>query len=209
MQMDRFTIKAVEAIQNADRIARDQGHSQITPLHLLAAMTTPNGTAENGSQAGIVGPVLEKTGANLNQIRSITQSELGRLPKVSGAALSADSALQDVLHNAQTLADKMKDQYVSTEHLLIALADVKSEAKEILTVSGADKDSLLNAIKESAAARKLRRRTRKTRIRHSSDTATISSPWRDEVSSTLSLAAMRRSAAACRYSRAAPRTTRC
>lgn len=148
MQMERFTIKAVESIQNADRLARDGGHSQITPLHLLAAMTSVNGGQENGSNTGIVGPVIEKAGANLNQIRSITQSELGRLPKVSGGALSADQALQDVLHAAQTLADKMKDQYVSTEHLLVALADVKSEAKEILTVSGADKDALLSALKE-------------------------------------------------------------
>jgi ATP-dependent Clp protease ATP-binding subunit ClpB len=152
--MDRFTIKAIEAIQNAERLAQDHGHGELSPLHLLAALVGSSGGARgspaggNGDPGGIVVPVLEKAGASVNQIRSVVQSELNRLPKVSGGSLAASREFQEVLQKAEAAAERMKDQYVSTEHLLLALAEVKSEAKEILTVSGASKDAILAALKE-------------------------------------------------------------
>ncbi|MFH1417478.1 MAG: ATP-dependent chaperone ClpB [Planctomycetota bacterium] len=154
MRTDRFTIKAVEALHRAERFAQAGGHAELTPVHLLAALVMPGGAKANGPGAGsdgpngIVAPLLEKAGAAVGQIRSIVESELNRLPKVSGSSLSAGRPLQEVLHRAEELAEQMKDQYVSTEHLLLALVEIENEAKEILTVSGADKDAILAALKE-------------------------------------------------------------
>ena len=148
MRPDRFTIKAMEAVQNAERLARDNGHGELTPLHLLAALIAPSAGGGGNGDSGIVVPVLEKAGASVNQIRSIMQSELNRLPRVSGGSMAAGRAFQDVLEKAEAIAEQMKDQYVSTEHVLLALADVKSEAKETLSVSGASKDAILSALKE-------------------------------------------------------------
>ncbi|MGB2986319.1 MAG: ATP-dependent chaperone ClpB [Phycisphaerae bacterium] len=148
MMMDRFTIKAAEALQEAEKRAATMGHSELSPLHLLAALVSPAASANGAENGGIVVPLLEKAGAQVGQMRSILESELARLPKVSGGSLTAHRSLHDVLQTAQKQADRMKDQYVSTEHLLIALADVESDAKEILTVSGARKDAILAALKE-------------------------------------------------------------
>ena len=148
MMMDRLTIKAAEAMQAAEQRAISAGHGELSPVHLLAALVSPAGAGNGNDNGGIVVPLLEKSGAHVGQIRSIVESELGRLPKVSGGSLGAARSLHDVLQAAQKQADRMKDQYVSTEHLLIALCDVKSEAKEILTVSGVTKDAILAALKE-------------------------------------------------------------
>ncbi len=146
--MDRLTIKAAEAFQTAEQRAVSMGHSELLPLHVLAALVSPGGGGSRANDGGIVVRLLEKAGAHVGQIRSILESELARLPKVSGGSLSTGRLLHEVLQTAQKQADRMKDQYISTEHLLIALADVKSEAKEILTVSGASKEAILSALKE-------------------------------------------------------------
>jgi ATP-dependent Clp protease ATP-binding subunit ClpB len=147
MNMDRFTIKAAEALQGADRIAREQGHSELTPLHLLGALVMPTANG-NGGGGGIIVPLLEKAGAHVDRVRSITRSELDRLPKVSGSTLAPSRQLHDVLQAADKEAQRLKDKYISTEHLLLALADVKSDAKEVLSVSGVSKDAVLAALKE-------------------------------------------------------------
>ena len=148
MQADRFTIKAIEAVQSAERLAQNSGHAELTPIHLLSAFVHPVSGNGHGDPGGIVVPLLEKAGANVAQIRTIAESELNRLPKVSGATLSMSRPFQEVIQAAEASAHKMKDQYVSTEHLLLALAEVASEAKETLTVSGANKDAILAALKQ-------------------------------------------------------------
>jgi ATP-dependent Clp protease ATP-binding subunit ClpB len=165
MRLDRLTIKGAESLQAAERLATRHGHAELTPLHLLAALVgtaghrgdhgeseagaspSPSGASQAGP-GGIVVPLLEKTGANVGQIRSITESELKRLPKVTGASLAMSAELHGALQKAEDVADKMKDQYVSTEHLLLALADFKSDARETLTVGGASQDALLAALKQ-------------------------------------------------------------
>jgi len=146
MRLDRLTIKALEALQSAERLASERGHAELTPLHLLSALL--GGAGRDPEAGGIVVPLLNKAGARVDQIRSIVDSELRRLPRVSGASPSPGRALQEVLQSAEDLAGRMKDQFTSTEHLLLALADVRSDAKEILSVSGAAKDALLAALKE-------------------------------------------------------------
>ncbi|MBN2561879.1 MAG: ATP-dependent chaperone ClpB [Phycisphaerae bacterium] len=152
MRTDRFTIKAIEALQSAERLSQTGGHAELTPVHLLAALVAPaNGggpSGANGGTGGIAVPLLEKAGAAVGRIREITRSELNRLANVSGGSRAASRSSQEVLQRAEELAEKMKDQYVSTEHLLLALVEVKSEAKEILAVSGVDKDAILAALKE-------------------------------------------------------------
>jgi len=148
MNMEKLTIKAGEALERAQSTATSMNHGRVTPLHLLAALLIDGGTNGGGTNAGIIVPLLEKAGANVGQIRSIVASELGRLPKVSGATLAADPKLNTILQAALKLADNMKDQYVSTEHLLVALVDVESTAREVLSVSGVDKDSILAAMRQ-------------------------------------------------------------
>src|SRR5690606_27314241 len=115
--------------------------AQLLPLHLLAALL--DSSSDGG---GIVVPVLEKAGAPVGQIRRIAQSELKRMPTVSGGSLAMSSDMQEVLRAAEKNADAMKDQFISAEHLLLALLDVKSDAKEVLTVNGVDRKAVLGAL---------------------------------------------------------------
>jgi ATP-dependent Clp protease ATP-binding subunit ClpB len=142
--MDRFTIKAADAIQHAQQAAQQSGNPEVTPLHLLAALLSDRA----GDNGGIILPLLEKAGANVAQIRTMTDAELKRLPRQSGGSLSAHRTFVDVLSAAEREAGRMKDQYISTEHLLLALADVPSDAKEILRLNAAGKDDILTALKE-------------------------------------------------------------
>ena len=146
MPTDKLTVKASHALQTAQQQAQAASHSELMPLHLLAALVSPT-KADNG-HGGIVVPILEKAGAHVAQIRSIVDSELKRLPRVTGGTLVPSRELQEVLQTAYREADRLKDQYVSTEHLLLALAEVKSTAKEILSVSGLTRDALLAALKD-------------------------------------------------------------
>ena len=146
MQMDRFTIKAAEAIQAAQQRARQTGNPELTPLHLLAALVSAE--SDGNGNGSIVTPLLQKAGAPVGQILSMAESELKRLPQQSGGSLGADRALVDVLGAAEKEARRMQDQYISTEHLLLALADVNSDAKEILKLNAARKDDILAALKE-------------------------------------------------------------
>ncbi len=144
MQADKFTIKAAEAINAAQQQAQSLGNPEVTPLHLLAALVAP----QPGGNGSIVVPLLEKAGAHVEQIRSMIDSELKRLPRQSGGSLSAHRTFTDVLNAADKLAGQMKDQYISTEHLLLALAEVGGDAKEILKLNAATKDDVLAALKQ-------------------------------------------------------------
>jgi len=141
MRIDKFTVKAQEAIARAQELASGQGNPAVTTVHLLAGLL-------GEQEGGIVRPLLEKVGADVDRIRQITESEIRRLPSAAGGQLSADRSLQQVLDRAQAEADRLKDQFVSTEHLLLALADVDGDAKEILTVSGAKHDAILAALRD-------------------------------------------------------------
>jgi len=149
MQMDRFTIKAGEALERAQQLARQMQHSELEPLHLLAALVAPsNGNSGTGQTGGIVVPLLEKAGAVVGRVQSVIDSQLQRRPKVSGTTLAASPAFQEILSAADNQASTLKDRYISTEHLLIALAEVKSDAKEVLSISGVSKEAILAALKD-------------------------------------------------------------
>jgi ATP-dependent Clp protease ATP-binding subunit ClpB len=140
MRFDKFTIKAQEAVSGAQEIAQQRNHAEIRPLHVLAALLA--------EEDGVVQPLLQKLGANASRIREIVDSELDRLPSATGTQLGMARPTQDVFNQAQKEADRLKDEYVSTEHVLLALAQVKSEAKEILTVNAVDYNAILTALKD-------------------------------------------------------------
>ncbi|MCA8985094.1 MAG: ATP-dependent chaperone ClpB [Planctomycetaceae bacterium] len=139
-RMEKLTIKAQEAVQNAQRIAEQRNHQQLQPLHLLAALLEET--------EGIVKPLLQKIGANQPQLKTIVEGELKRLPSVSGTGgqASASRAFMDVLEKAQAQADSMRDQYVSTEHLLLALAEYNDQPKRLLELNGVTSQDILTAL---------------------------------------------------------------
>ena len=138
-RFDKLTLKAQEAVARAQELATDRGNAQIDPLHLLAALLTEND--------GIVGPILERIGVNPQQLDSIIQAELKHFAQVSGGAPPQGSReLNQVLEAAQREADAMKDEFVSTEHLLLALAKVDSKAKNILKLNAVTEKDLLKVL---------------------------------------------------------------
>jgi len=142
MRMDQLTVKAAEAIQAAQDLASQASHAQLEPLHLLVALL------DQGAEGGIVVPILEKVGARPDRIRELAEAELSRRPKVHGGQIVPSPELQQVLQAAQTHADRLKDKYISTEHLLLALVEVASDAKQVLSLAGVTSSAVLAAMKQ-------------------------------------------------------------
>src|SRR3954469_24891695 len=138
-RFDKLTVKAQEAIQRAQELASEAGNPQMEPVHLLAALFDET--------EGIVRPVLEKIGANTGQLETIIESELKHLPQSSGGSPpSISNQLSKVLDAAQSEADNMKDDFVSTEHMLMALTSTKSKAQDVLQLNAIDKNKVLGAL---------------------------------------------------------------
>ncbi|HEY3392431.1 MAG TPA: AAA family ATPase, partial [Lacipirellulaceae bacterium] len=140
-RFDKLTIKAQEAVARAQEMAAEAGNPQIEPIHLLASLLREEGD-------GIVRPVLEKIGANVGQLERIVDAELNHLPKTSGGSPPGlGPHLQKVLDAAQAEADNMKDEFVSTEHLLLALARIPSKVQGVLELNAITKDKVLGALR--------------------------------------------------------------
>ncbi|MGC2504361.1 MAG: ATP-dependent chaperone ClpB [Silvibacterium sp.] len=141
IRWEKFTVKSQEAVQAASQLAAEHGNPEILPLHLLAALVE--------DKEGIIVPVLEKVGVPAAQLRDRVQDALGKLPKVSGGAAQPNSsaALTKVFEQAFKEAGNFKDEYVSTEHLLLALADAKNDGAQLLLASfGATHDAILKSL---------------------------------------------------------------
>ena len=143
IRWDKFTVKAQEAIQRANELASEHGNPELAPLHLLGALIE--------DKEGIVAPVLEKIGIGPQAVLSDLYREIEKLPKVSvsgGAQQPAmSSQINQVLEKSFKEADTFKDEYVSTEHMLLALTDLKRDpAQELLTRHGATHDAILKAL---------------------------------------------------------------
>ncbi len=141
-RFDKYTIKAQEAVQLAQQMATEARNTALSPLHLLAALLKEDG--------GIVRPLLDKIGANRGQLESMVKSEIGRLSTVTSGdgQLRLSSELDQVFQAAQKQADTMKDEFVSTEHLMYALSSVASKAKDILQVNAVTEKDILAALRE-------------------------------------------------------------
>jgi ATP-dependent Clp protease ATP-binding subunit ClpB len=141
IRWDKFTVKAQEAVQRASELASEHGNPEVLPVHLLAALLQ--------DKEGIVPPVLEKIGIAPQSVLNDFYQEMNRLPKISGAAAqpSLSQAANQLLDRAFKEADNFKDEYVSTEHLLLAATQLKRDpAQEILSRNGATHDAILKAL---------------------------------------------------------------
>ena len=141
MQLDKLTVKSQEALAQAQTIARQLGHGVIEPVHVLRALLE--------QAEGTTGPILQKLGASPEVVRSRLEAELSRLPRVSGASVQArmSEALARALDTAFQEADKLKDEYVSTEHLLLGIAaNERDPAGRLLRELGGTREALLTAL---------------------------------------------------------------
>jgi ATP-dependent Clp protease ATP-binding subunit ClpB len=142
MRPDRFTVKTQEALQEAQRSAEKRGHQQLDAEHLALALATQDD--------GVVPPLLKKIGVDVNRLRQDLERALDRVPKVTGGLgqLYAAPRLQETMNKAEQEAERLKDDYISTEHVLIALVDVGGEVATLLKAAGVTKDRLLAALTE-------------------------------------------------------------
>ncbi|HZZ43696.1 MAG TPA: ATP-dependent chaperone ClpB [Tepidisphaeraceae bacterium] len=141
MRFDKLTVKAQEAVVRAQEMARERDNAEVQPLHLLASLLQEE-------DDGVVRPMLQKLGANASALGQSLTQQLERLPKATGTQLGMSRALNDVFTQAQKEADRLKDEYISTEHLMLALAQVKSESRDLLAQSGVDHNAILAALKD-------------------------------------------------------------
>src|SRR5512133_3003665 len=141
MHLDRFTIKSQEALQAANSLAANRRNTETAPEHLLAALLEQS--------EGIVLPILRKLGAQPEAIRADVNAALDALPTITGGTAEPSTAreLIAVLRAAEREAGKLGDEYISTEHSLLALADDKAKAGEALRRHGAKHDDVLEALK--------------------------------------------------------------
>jgi ATP-dependent Clp protease ATP-binding subunit ClpB len=144
MNIEKFTLKAQEALQEAKSIAERKHHQQIDVEHLLLALL--------GQKEGIVIPILQKLGANTDLIVSQLENELNRTAQVTGRGVGQvylSSRVNEIFNAAGQEAERLMDEYLSTEHLLIAIADEKQGAAfQILQNSGVTKDAIFRVLQE-------------------------------------------------------------
>jgi ATP-dependent Clp protease ATP-binding subunit ClpB len=141
IKWDKFTVKSQEALQAAQGAAAENGNPEVLPLHLMAALLEDH--------EGVVLPVLEKVGIPVQQLLGNINAAIAKLPKVQGAAAQPglSNALNKVLDGAFKEAETFKDDYVSTEHLLLSLARQKNDPVQLaLAALGADHASILKAL---------------------------------------------------------------
>src|SRR6266705_1671976 len=142
MRMDKFTVKAQEALQAAQSLADQHSHQAIEPEHLLRALLE--------QREGVVGPVLAKLGARPDAILREVNATLERAPKVQGASGQyLGERTRQALDRAQAEAQRLRDEYVSTEHLLLALAQERDGAAgRVLSASGVSAEAIYKALVE-------------------------------------------------------------
>ena len=141
MRLDKLTVKAQEAIQAAQSLADQNNHQAIEPEHLLQALLQ--------QQEGVVGPLLAKLGARPEALARQVQAEIDKLPKVHGGAgrQYASARFEGVINRAWEEAERLKDEYVSTEHLLIAIAQEKGgAAARLLAAAGVTAETIYRSL---------------------------------------------------------------
>ncbi len=141
MRLDKFTLRGQEAIQSAIELAERNQHQQVEPEHLLVAMLE--------QPEGIVRPILGKLGANVAVILNDTQAAVARFPRVQGGQQYFSSRMTQIFTASQKQADKMQDEFISTEHLLLAIVEEKDgDAGKILRQHGVTRDDLFKVIEQ-------------------------------------------------------------
>ena len=139
MNANKFTEKSIEAIQNAQSIATENGSGELKPVHLMAALLQEN---------GLITQLIIKMGCDEKKFKSAVDGALSSLPKVSGQnTLYASAEINKLLNKAEKIAENMKDDFTSVEHLLLAaLEHPGDELKGIFKEFGITKDKILAAL---------------------------------------------------------------
>src|SRR6059058_1702569 len=142
MRIDRYTQKMQEGLQAAQDLASQLNDSEITNEHFLAALLDQS--------EGITRPLLEKIGANVDQLRERLRADLERRPKIHGSAadLRISNELRTVLDNAEKEMSRLKDEFTSAEHYLLALAGANVPATKLLKDSGVTRDKLMQGLQQ-------------------------------------------------------------
>ncbi|MCA9995459.1 MAG: type VI secretion system ATPase TssH, partial [Anaerolineales bacterium] len=141
MRLDKFTQKAQEAVLEAQDLAQQYNHPNIEPEHLLQALLVQEG--------GVVPSVVKRIGGDISLVaQSVTQA-LGKLSRATGSSVQVGMSrqLNDILQEAQAIAAQMKDDYTSTEHLLLGMAQPKAgRVRELLARHGIDYNAIMQAL---------------------------------------------------------------
>ncbi|MBN2030345.1 ATP-dependent chaperone ClpB [bacterium] len=142
MSLDKFTIKAQESIQKAQRKASDLGNQQIEPEHLLLTLLK--------DRESLLHSIIKKLGVPSQEIENKLSTEVERFPRVSGGVgqIYLSPALNDVFEVSLKESEKLKDDYISVEHLLLALSDSKTKAGDLLRESGINRENVLRVLQE-------------------------------------------------------------
>ncbi|MFQ5629125.1 MAG: Clp protease N-terminal domain-containing protein, partial [bacterium] len=144
MTLDKFTLKAQEAVSRAQEMAEEAGHQQLEVEHLLKSLLSDH--------EGVPLAILKKLGANADLIQSRLEEELRKLPRVSGGGavgtIYVSNRTNAVLNTALKEMRQLKDEYVSTEHLLIAIAEGNGAAGSILKSQGVTRDAIFKVLKD-------------------------------------------------------------
>ncbi|HZR04599.1 MAG TPA: ATP-dependent chaperone ClpB [Candidatus Udaeobacter sp.] len=142
MRIDKYTQKMQEALQAAQDLASQGNHPEVTNEHFLSALLDQS--------EGITRPLLEKIGANVDQLRDRLRSELERRPKIHGAAtdLRLSNELRGVLDSAEKEMSKLKDEFTSAEHYLLALAGSNVPAAKLLKEGGVTRDKIMQGLQQ-------------------------------------------------------------
>ena len=140
MDYDKFTLKVQDALQNASALAQKNDHSEIGLEHLLSSLLS--------QKDGIVSPIIERVGVNAQGLQKQVDDLLASYPKVTGnAQMRFSDSLQKVLAKAEDEMTKLKDQYLSCEHLLLSMTNSESPAGELLRKNGINYNSVLESLK--------------------------------------------------------------
>jgi ATP-dependent Clp protease ATP-binding subunit ClpB len=140
MRFDKFTQKSQEAVAAAQEIAHARVNPELRPIHLLSGLLQ--------EEQATIRSLLQKLKADAPSLQAATEREINKLPQTSGGQAGASRALMDVFANAQQQADRLKDEFVSTEHLLLALLEKGAEAAGVLQHAGVTTDKVLSVLKD-------------------------------------------------------------
>lgn len=150
MNLNKFTLKAQEAVQSALEIAAGNNHQAVEPAHVLMALLSD---AEN-----VVHTILNKIGVHMPQLKSELEQRIDKLPVVKGASVSEQylsNTSKNMFDAAQKTADKLGDEYISSEHVLIGMLDTDNKAASLLKEHGVKKDDVLNILQDVRGSQKV------------------------------------------------------
>ncbi|SYZ73643.1 protein disaggregation chaperone [Candidatus Zixiibacteriota bacterium] len=138
MNLNKLTQRSADALNYAQQSAQAESHPQVTPLHLLAALLK--------QEEGLVAQIVKKIGIDDERLINQIEDELKLQPRQQGGQLTMSNDLAQVIYRAENEASKLKDEYISVEHLLLALLEIKSRAQEILKEAKVSRDEVLKAL---------------------------------------------------------------